>query len=71
MTMLDSPCQMANGPRIIMFGNKSGDTYEYQIYNNNHKSTITGGIVKTFQYANALTGEFSSRKPENQTCEVS
>ncbi|CUM51869.1 uncharacterized protein AC631_05909 [Debaryomyces fabryi] len=58
-----------------LFGDKPGNTYEYQIYDNNHKSTITGGIVKAFQYdtydVSALTGEFSSGTPENQACEVS
>lgn len=58
-----------------LFGNKPGNTYQYQIYDNNHKTTITGGIVKAFQYDtyddSDLTGEFSSGTPENQACEVS
>ena len=58
-----------------LFGDKPGNTYQYQIYDNNHRSTITGGIVKAFQYdaydTSALTGEFVSSTPENQACEIS
>jgi hypothetical protein len=57
------------------FGDKPDNTYQYQIYDNNHKSTITGGIIKAFQYdtydTSALTGEFASGTSENQACEVS